>query len=138
MVSHLIYLFFEPSLGKVKLPCFTTIEYVWQILGSFREGGAFCPSPLPAVSSPEKPILNKVKIIYLLMVTKRRWKFKTVLIWNMAYEFSMILSFSSILLNSTTNSEVLSPVTCLEIKINKCFKYIHIHLKPSHTFWKNS
>ena len=29
---------------------------------------------------------------------KKCWKFKISLIWNMAYEFSMILSFSSILL----------------------------------------
>ena len=44
---------------------------------------------------------------------KKRWKFKTKLIWNKPYEFSVILYFSSSLLNSTTNSEVFSPVSFL-------------------------
>ena len=51
----------------------------------------------------------------------KRWKHKTTLIWHITYKFSIILSFSSILLNSTTNSEFLSPAFFLEMKINKCF-----------------
>ena len=60
---------------------------------------------------------------------KEWWKFKTNLIWNMANEFSIILYFSSIFfifLISIFYSEVFSPVSFLEMKINKCFKYVQI------------
>ena len=49
--------------------------------------------------------------------SKSRWKFKKSLIWNMVYQFSMPLSFSSFVLNSSTNSEVFSTVSFLEIKL---------------------
>ena len=43
--------------------------------------------------------------------------------WHKVFHyFIFFLSF----INSTTNSEVFSRVTFLEIKINKCFKYVQI------------
>ena len=40
------------------MPSFIIVGYVWQILGSGRQ---IAPTP-PSVSSPKKPILNRVKI----------------------------------------------------------------------------
>ena len=50
-VCHVIHIFFECSLGKVKLPSFIIVGYLWQILGrgdlfgpSIREQPRKCPS----------------------------------------------------------------------------------------------
>ena len=38
----------------------------------------------------------------------------------------MILSFSSVVVNFTKNSEAFSSVFFLEMTINKCFKYVQV------------
>ena len=48
-------------------------------------------------------IVKLLSSVYL----KKRWKFKTTLIWNMGYEFSIILFYPSILLNSFMSETVI-------------------------------
>ena len=50
-VCHMAHIFFGSSLGKVWLPSFTIVRYVWQILGRGGGGGILPPS---SMSSLEK------------------------------------------------------------------------------------
>ena len=54
-VCHVIHIFFGSSLGKVQLPSFIIVRYVWQIIGRW----GLPPHPWAA---PKMPILNRVKI----------------------------------------------------------------------------
>ena len=70
-----------------------------------------------------------LKIINLLIILKSAKKF--FFIWNMAYEFSMILFFSSTSLNSSANSKVsfyvsFREINCIKIQTMRLVLYVII------------
>ena len=59
-VCQVIHIFFGSSLGKLKLPSFIIVRYVWQIIGRRRRGLFGAPLPRQPWAAPKRPVLNRV------------------------------------------------------------------------------